>query len=425
MIRALCFLLFLLAALMTWPLTGIHAQGCGPSNPNCIVPTAPAGTSDNRAASTAFVTNAVGAGTGFVNSYSSSHQIGQVDCGGFAYFTAAQSTITLASASGIKGNCVVWIVNAHTSRGQILSGFPSGYGCGGNCLYPTQATAIAVVSGSWVVQVLPAKWKPSGGITIFVNPGGSDTHDCLGTGSANACSSINTAISRWATDIDCSANGAQITLDAGTHQNDLAGVNMNYATNCGSPNGELQITGTGGSGSVTVVCNAGATCFSAQEPATVQLTGITIETNGNGSIGLFVRQDATVDLNDVAFDAFPLGQQISVTTNAHMNFTGAITINGGSTQFLICNNLSYCSIQGTVTISGNFTYTVFMEALNGAVIDAGTGTTYSGAGAGTGTTGTSCAAQLNGIIHTAGGTIPGNTSTCGAGQTATQGQIVN
>jgi hypothetical protein len=31
------------------------AQGCGPQNPNCIVPTAPVGTSNNQAASTAFV----------------------------------------------------------------------------------------------------------------------------------------------------------------------------------------------------------------------------------------------------------------------------------------------------------------------------------------------------------------------------------
>lgn len=38
------------------------AQGCGPTNPNCIVPTAPAGTSNNQAASTAFVTNAFLAG---------------------------------------------------------------------------------------------------------------------------------------------------------------------------------------------------------------------------------------------------------------------------------------------------------------------------------------------------------------------------
>ncbi len=36
------------------------AQGCGPQNPNCIVPTAPVGTSNNQAASTEFVNTAIG-----------------------------------------------------------------------------------------------------------------------------------------------------------------------------------------------------------------------------------------------------------------------------------------------------------------------------------------------------------------------------
>lgn len=36
-----------------------NSQGCGPQNANCIVPTAPPGTSNNQAASTAFVTTAV------------------------------------------------------------------------------------------------------------------------------------------------------------------------------------------------------------------------------------------------------------------------------------------------------------------------------------------------------------------------------
>jgi len=40
------------------------AQGCGPANPNCIVPTAPPGTNNNQAASTAFVTNATGSISG-------------------------------------------------------------------------------------------------------------------------------------------------------------------------------------------------------------------------------------------------------------------------------------------------------------------------------------------------------------------------
>lgn len=37
----------------------VLAQGCGQSNPNCIVPTAPPGTSNNQAASTAFVQQAL------------------------------------------------------------------------------------------------------------------------------------------------------------------------------------------------------------------------------------------------------------------------------------------------------------------------------------------------------------------------------
>lgn len=42
---------------------GVAAQGCGQQNPNCIVPTAPPGTSNNQAASTAFVQNIVGEST--------------------------------------------------------------------------------------------------------------------------------------------------------------------------------------------------------------------------------------------------------------------------------------------------------------------------------------------------------------------------
>lgn len=55
--------------LALWMLAGhaapASAQGCGPQNPNCIVPTAPPGTSDNRAASTAFVQNATSGFSGF------------------------------------------------------------------------------------------------------------------------------------------------------------------------------------------------------------------------------------------------------------------------------------------------------------------------------------------------------------------------
>lgn len=56
LIRAVC------AFAILWAIAGLaHAQGCGPQNPNCIVPTAPFGTNNNQAASTAFVQQNSGA----------------------------------------------------------------------------------------------------------------------------------------------------------------------------------------------------------------------------------------------------------------------------------------------------------------------------------------------------------------------------
>jgi hypothetical protein len=63
MIRHLVLIVTLLLALIG----SAMAQGCGPSNPNCIVPTAPFGTNNNQAASTAFVQQAIaGSGAGNV-----------------------------------------------------------------------------------------------------------------------------------------------------------------------------------------------------------------------------------------------------------------------------------------------------------------------------------------------------------------------
>lgn len=50
---------FAAVALFVSICSGAVAQGCGPTNPSCIVPTAPSGTSNNQAASTAFVQGAV------------------------------------------------------------------------------------------------------------------------------------------------------------------------------------------------------------------------------------------------------------------------------------------------------------------------------------------------------------------------------
>jgi hypothetical protein len=71
-----------------------RAQGCGPSNPNCIVPTAPPGTNTNQAASTAFVQQAIGGGTPLPLAQ------GKIFIGSMANVAAAQTL------SGV-GDCTV------------------------------------------------------------------------------------------------------------------------------------------------------------------------------------------------------------------------------------------------------------------------------------------------------------------------------
>lgn len=73
------------------------AQGCGPSNPNCIVPTAPNGTNNNQAASTAFVQATIGAALPLANAN---------------LFVGNASNI--AAAHAMSGDCTISNVGAIT-----------------------------------------------------------------------------------------------------------------------------------------------------------------------------------------------------------------------------------------------------------------------------------------------------------------------
>jgi len=104
----------LLALVLSLFGTAALAQGCGPQNPNCIVPTAPVGTSNNQAASTEFVANALAgsltAGTNITITGTNPTTIATVPNPTFATSvtspihiggTAASSSLTLESTSGV------------------------------------------------------------------------------------------------------------------------------------------------------------------------------------------------------------------------------------------------------------------------------------------------------------------------------------
>jgi len=89
--------LTLLSALLLGAAVPAAAQGCGPSNPNCIVPTAPPGTDNNQAASTAFVQQAL---SGSINLPENEILVG--------------NTAGIATAVPMSGDCTVLHTGAVT-----------------------------------------------------------------------------------------------------------------------------------------------------------------------------------------------------------------------------------------------------------------------------------------------------------------------
>lgn len=99
MMRALLVAFWLLAAGAVPAL----AQGCGQSNPNCIVPTAPNGTSNNQAASTRFVASAMAGIYTALSGDCTATNLGVITCtktGGAAF--APSATTNALNASNIS-----------------------------------------------------------------------------------------------------------------------------------------------------------------------------------------------------------------------------------------------------------------------------------------------------------------------------------
>ena len=127
------------------------AQGCGPSNPNCIVPTPPVGTSNNQAASTAFVQNSGNGPFVTPDKFCTVDRTGVTDMG-----ACINSAISAAKNCGTAGNGVMRL-----SAGTYLVSTPIvpqacvsilGDGSGETVLLTNHATPFLQTSGAQLVH---------------------------------------------------------------------------------------------------------------------------------------------------------------------------------------------------------------------------------------------------------------------------------
>lgn len=99
MVRKLALVLIFAATGWFVPDKAVMAQGCGPNNPNCIVVTMPPGDASDRAASDAFVQNAIGSGGGGGSPGGSNGQVQYNNASTFGGLTNVQLTALIQQFS--------------------------------------------------------------------------------------------------------------------------------------------------------------------------------------------------------------------------------------------------------------------------------------------------------------------------------------
>lgn len=251
---------WLLALVLVFCSSAALAQGCGPANPNCVVPTVqPFSANDNRAASTAFVQGAIGGGgvtgitvggtavTGGVSGQCLSNNagvVGTLACsGGSGAVSSVSNSDGSLTVSPTTGAVVASVNVAHSITWAAPQTFPA------NDLIlsgVTGSTQCLQVNSSGVVTGTGAACGSGGGgaVNSVTNTDGSLSISPT-TGAVVASLNVNHSIT-W---------GATQTFPA----NDLILSGVTGSTQCLQANSSGVVTGTGsacgaggGGGTITI-----------------------------------------------------------------------------------------------------------------------------------------------------------------------------
>jgi hypothetical protein len=234
--------------------------------------------------------------------------------------------------------------------------------------------------------------------TYYVSPSGSDANTG-GTPTA-AFKTVQQAVNS-VTSLDLNGFAVTLQLADGT-----------YAENVIIPvvdDGVLIITGNVGAPANVVVQSVTA----AYGTVVASITNLSL-TNGSPATRIFASGGGvSISFSNVVFGAVT-SAHISADTGAHVAATGAYSIVGGGNAHIKSIRGASVEVVGeTVTLTGVPAFAVaFVFAQYCGTIIA-TGNTFGGSA-----TGPRYSASLNGVIYTAGATLPGSI----AGSTATGGQ---
>lgn len=279
--------------------------------------------------------------------------------------------------------------------------------------YATDTNEIGFYDGAVWRWLKPGGYreKLTANRTYYVRTDGNDSNDGLINSSGGAFLTIQKAVDVIAETLDIAGYTVTVQVGDGTY---TGSVTLKNVVGFATP-GNLVIQGNSVTPSNVVISTTSANCFNASNISTVwDVKDMKLQTTTAG-ICLSISA-ATLRFGNLDFGATPTtgaNSHISVGGNGNATAIGNYTISGSTARHwrVIPGVLTVQNRTITLTGTPNFA-TQFALASRLSLIQCD-GNTYSGSG-----TGTRYLAELNSVIFSNGGTLPGNA----AGSTATGGQ---
>jgi len=311
---------------------------------------------------------------GNINSQPNNYTIQNTDCGKTVLASGGQFSIALPSTSGFTEGCTVYVKNADTSAGKLLSGFPTGL-TSPNVLWPLQQLAVQVSLSTWRIFQNPGRWAIQN-LNLFVSSAGNDGNDGLNSGTPFRTLNQCRAVAQSYIDTLSQGNGG-ITCNVPSGQTIQEFVQVFFPLVGG---GTLIFQGNGGP--FNWVPANGSYALQFGDLGVVGLTNVNFTTTGSTSpAGLVLGHNYGVaDFNTgVSFhsDSPAVTTFLSCDFDSHFNINNGFSYSGTITSFIFqacqnsvwnfnnglntttatsVNRLFWAQTSSTVTFQGNVTW---------------------------------------------------------------------
>jgi hypothetical protein len=367
----------------------------------------------------------VGVDTNTLNAQTTNYSIASTDCGKTISASGGLFTITLPAVAGFNAACQITVSNADTTRGKVLSGFPTNMMTSPNMLWPLQRVELKIINGAWYASN-PGRWAKQN-TTFFIDTSGNDINDGQATG-VGALRTIGKCISIAELYIDTQGGGnggVTCSPTAGQTFQEFDQVFFNLVGG-----GTLLISGNGGQFNWAPANSGFALQFG--DLGVVGLTNINFTTNGTTTpLGFVIGHNYGVaDFNTgITFTANSPAINIAISCDfdTHFNINNGFNYVGTfSNLFAACQH-SLWNLNNAINSTGSTSITHFFTAGSGANVAFQGNVTFSVSGLVTGVALESGVSVVNNLTGTG---IPGGTPVpttgawyCGPGGTTSPGSV--